>query len=57
MEVRKIVAESDLAYAKLLEINNNLEPEDYGNGVYFNMPEITRGKERLLLGRGKEKME
>jgi hypothetical protein len=29
-----------------MEINNNLDPEDYGNGVYFNMPDIVRGRER-----------
>ena len=40
-----------------MEINNNLDPEDYGNGVYFNMPDIVRGRERALLGRGKERLE
>lgn len=40
-----------------MEINNNLDPEDYGNGVYFNMPDIIRGRERMLQNRGKERME
>ena len=40
-----------------MEINNNLDPEDYGNGVYFNMPDIIRGRERLLQNRGKERLE
>jgi hypothetical protein len=51
------VAESDLAYSKLLEINNNLDPEDYGNGVYINMPEVIRGRERINQNRGKERIE
>jgi hypothetical protein len=48
VEIRKIAAESDLAFSKLMEINNNLDPEDYGSGVYFNMPDIIRGRERML---------
>jgi hypothetical protein len=40
-----------------MEINNNLDPEDYGSGVYFNMPDIIRGRERLLQNRGKERLE
>lgn len=47
IEIRKIVAESDAAYAKLLEINNNIEGTDYGTGVYFNQPDIARGAQRL----------
>ena len=47
VEIRKIVAESDDAYAKLLEINNNIEGTDYGTGVYFNEPDIARGAKRM----------
>ena len=36
IEISKIVAESDSAYSKLLDINNNVECMDYGTGVYFN---------------------
>ena len=57
MEIRKIVAESDEAYSKLLEINNNIDGENYGAGVYFNEPEIARGDKRLAMGRAKEKGE
>ena len=57
VEIRKIVAESDEAYAKLLEINNNINHEDYGSGVYFNQPEVARGAKRIQMGRAKEKYE
>jgi hypothetical protein len=35
--------ESDQAYSKLIEINNNINCNDYGPGVYFHEPEIARG--------------
>ena len=57
VEIRKIVAESDDAYAKLLEINNNIQGEDYGTGVYYNEPEVARGKKRMDMGRAKEMTE
>ena len=54
IEIRKIVAENDEAYTKLLEVNNNIECENYGAGVYFNEPEIARGLKRSAMGRIKE---
>ena len=51
------MAESDQAYAKMIEINSRVEHEDYGPGVYVNEPEIIRGRERMLRKRKKEKYE
>jgi len=33
-----------MTYAKLIEANSHVEFQDFGTGVYYNMPEIARGK-------------
>lgn len=42
--IQKQSAKVELAYSKLMDVNNNIEPLDYGAGVYEDMPDIKRGK-------------
>jgi hypothetical protein len=55
VEVRRRIEECNDAYAKLIEINNKVDCEDFGAGVYYHEPEILRGAQRKALGRKKNK--
>ena len=46
--IQKQSAKVELAYSKLMDVNNNIEPLDYGAGVYEDMPDIKRGDAMML---------
>lgn len=57
IQVLKVSAESDVAFAKLLETNNNVKYNDFGTGVYSAEPEVMRGQQRLEQAKNKELVE
>ena len=48
IEMLKIGEEAELAFSRLLDVNNNITPMDYGGGVYDDRPTLQRDKVRLL---------
>lgn len=44
------IAKTQYAYTKLLDINNEIEPTNLGQGYYASVPEVLRGQERELRG-------
>ena len=53
-QISRTVEKVELVYGKLLKINNEILPMDYGQGIYVDEPEIARGEERKNVKRTKE---
>ena len=54
IEMHKIIAESDQAFAKILEVSNQIPINSGGQHMYIHRPQVLRGKQRMLAGRAKE---
>lgn len=44
----KMAEEAELAFSRLLDVNNNIPAMDYGQGVYDDMATLQRNKIRVL---------
>ena len=49
IEITKLAEEAELAYSKLLSLNNDIQMTDYGQAFYDDMPSLQRNKKRVLL--------
>ena len=48
IEITKLAEEAELAYSKLLSLNNDIQMMDYGQAFYDDVPTLQRNKKRVL---------
>ena len=54
IEMHKIIAESDQAFAKILEVSNTVPLSSGGGYMYIHRPKVLRGQQREEAGQSKE---